>query len=550
MAKQPVQKPETIVITNFSGRLTRIVNGELNSGFAKYNTSWGYDPFSKPLNLTWLEQPTSILSSSTNLVLAAKQRYASGTQGVYAVSTGTSGNLYKITPYTRGNPSSPNADTISTVGSVQGGGFSYGASMDFFGVNSKIYVGTDDRVVSINYDGTAEATIGSPANYTNTGHALKQFIGSLAFSNGNTIGLIGTTATVTSSVIGTGQGNLYSQLNPPLGVETIVHDLDTSIDGNYLLVSASNITNEPITVLNNDTLAGAASDGYIYGWNGTDATVTTSNTIPSYAITALQTYLSGNYIFSDDSFGGALNSGQNKVLTLMNNKSPLPNGTLMNGNFVSWVCPEVSSDGTAIYGSLYYFGSLDQENPAGLYRMMRFTSTLTNGSIYQMPLNILVSNKYTTTSTAASNISPLAYGKHYISLWDQNGSTNTYRLMRFLVPPSGLGTPQLGVYETQTQLFSKRIGISQIRVYTEPTVSGNSFRLDVVGADGAVVPDGTYNYAFGDTLDPQSGATSLERINFNVNAKTQFSAGIRITNTGTANFCIKKIELDYTVEGK
>ena len=54
---------ETIEITNFQGRLTRILNGELNSGFAKFTTSFGYDPFSKPMNLTWAE----VAGLSTNV---------------------------------------------------------------------------------------------------------------------------------------------------------------------------------------------------------------------------------------------------------------------------------------------------------------------------------------------------------------------------------------------------------------------------------------------------------------------------------------------------
>jgi hypothetical protein len=68
-------QPTTIEITNFGGRLTRILNGPLNSGFAKFTSSWGYDPFSKPDNLTWFESPTDITGSINNLVVAENYKY-------------------------------------------------------------------------------------------------------------------------------------------------------------------------------------------------------------------------------------------------------------------------------------------------------------------------------------------------------------------------------------------------------------------------------------------------------------------------------------------
>lgn len=72
MAKPEV---ETIEITNFGGRLTRILNGEMNSGFSKFANSFGYDPFSKPMNLTWFEQPVDITGPITDLIVAAKKYY-------------------------------------------------------------------------------------------------------------------------------------------------------------------------------------------------------------------------------------------------------------------------------------------------------------------------------------------------------------------------------------------------------------------------------------------------------------------------------------------
>lgn len=530
-----------------------MLNGELNSGFAKFNTSWGYDPFSKPLNLTWLETPTSITGPITDLILDAKPRSNTSADGqVYIFAVGNAGKMYKIQPNGIGSAPNPNVDSVIAIGSVTSGSptYNWGAALDFYGTPEKIHVSSDNQINKINTDFSADAVVVS-TNLAQTYHPFKQFVGSLAFGNGNTIGLISTTGTVTSSIIGTGQGNLYSQLNPPLGVQQNVHDLDLSVDGNYLLITASNIINEAIGIQGDDFPATSGSSGFLHRWNGTDGTVTSTSTIPSYAITALQTYLDKNLFFSNDSFGSSLSDGGQKLLTLVNNKAPLPNATTVNGNFITWVVPEVASDKSTVYASLYYFGSLDQENPSGLYRLMRYTTALTNGFVYQTPVNVLTNNLYSAINSSRSSVVTAGYGKHYFSTWETSpGSATSYKFYRFLVTPTGSGTPQAGVYETQTQLFGKRISVSEIRVYTEATTTNNAFSLDIIGADGSIVSNGTYTYTYGDIVDSQTNSPSVERINFNVNAKTQYAIGIRLTNSGSANMTIKKIEIDYTEDGK
>ena len=79
---------KTLVIDNFQGRLTRYSDGDINSGLAKYATTFGNDPFSSPGNLTWFEAPTRIDSSETvitDLIMASKPRLESGITYVYAI---------------------------------------------------------------------------------------------------------------------------------------------------------------------------------------------------------------------------------------------------------------------------------------------------------------------------------------------------------------------------------------------------------------------------------------------------------------------------------
>ena len=403
----------------------------------------------------------------------------------------------------------------------------------------------------INPDGSGEQAVGTQTRYvSNIFKPLKPFAGNLVVGNGNTVALVNSTNTVISSVLNTGATLLYSSLNPPLGTQEKVLDLDVSPSNDYvILASAKILQEERLDSTQYDIVQTFSSqEGKISQWNGVDGTVTAATSFPTYLISAIETWFKNMSFFGGDSFGTAFNDGSNKKVSLPNNKPPLPNAVAVNGNFMTWVCPEV--DSAQRYLSLYYYGALDEENPTGLYRLLRWTSTQSSGMVSKAPLNLLVSNKYTTINSNGTGLITYGWGKHYIGVNSVNSGGTQNFLLVFLVTPTGTGTPQLGVYETQTQLFSKRIDIKQIRVYTEPTVAGNGFQIDMIEADGSVMNNGTYSYTFVAGSDETKLQGSLERINFNPTAATGFSLGLRITNTGTTNMTIKKIEVDWEEQGK
>ncbi len=253
----------------------------------------------------------------------------------------------------------------------------------------------------------------------------------------------------------------------------------------------------------------------------------------------------------------ALMEGNQKLLTLPNNTNPTANSLSPNGTFLTWVSTEgtnlrnpssvFNNTYSSVFASLYYFGKLDEGNPTGLWRMNRISPIAGNYTMQYAPFNQVINN----FSFYGREV--WGFGKHYIGTQDSIPDSYTSvvgRMHTFLLNPANYTSPTRGVYETQTQLFSKRIGVSQVRIYCDPTVAGNAFRLDLIGSDGNPVPNGTYTYAFGDVVDPQSGSTSVERINFQGDIKTQYSLGVRITNTGTTQMVIRKIELDISDEGK
>src|SRR3990167_3303182 len=136
-------EPKTITITEFGGPLTRRNDGDINSGLAKYDSSWGYDPYSKPGNLTWFEQPTSILNllGFTSIISVMKPRVSGNTGYVHTISA--NGNLYNI-QVNDPNNNNANFDTPSLVGALvnqPGGNNLRPVGMVFYGSTEKIFYG-------------------------------------------------------------------------------------------------------------------------------------------------------------------------------------------------------------------------------------------------------------------------------------------------------------------------------------------------------------------------------------------------------------------------
>lgn len=545
MATQSKNPPiETIEITNFSGRLTRVLNGDLNSGFAKFSTSFGYDFFSKPGNLTWLEQPSDITGPIQGIPLAAKTRYIGETQNSVYLVTST-GKMYQMwVSNMPGNGTNPIVNSVVGISSVAASNptFVYGASVDFFGSTEKIYVGSDTAVNAINFNGSGDVRVGV-LNFTGY-HPLKKFVGKLLVGDGQAVSSIDNTNTLQTSVFGA------------LPTESRVRDIDISPDGNYALTSSTTNDYEPISTIQEQTLGAIPSDGNIFYWNGSDLSITGQNSLPGSQVTALQTYLQNNLFFITDSMGSALSDGTNKIVSLPNNKAPFPNATGTNGNFLFWSAVENDTFQNKLVATMYYYGSIDGETAPGLYRLLRQNSTLSanSGNVLQTPLNLLTSTNYQNLNASLSSVATVGYGQHYYSTLETNGTSSILALKSFCFPPSGLQNPQFGVYETQTQLFPKRMTIKQIRVYTEPTAVNNSFSLYLIGSDGNFVSNtqgvGFFQYTYSVGTDITQLQGSLERIDFNPTCKDLYALGLRIVQTGSSNMTIKKIEIDYVQAGK
>ena len=536
------QDPKTLTITELGGPLTRRNDGDINSGLAKYDTSWGYDPYSKPGNLTWMEQPVSILSlAGANSVIGIMKTRVESNQGfVYAVSNGAGGRLRRI-QVNDTTTNNPNFDTHSVMGSmpvtinqdrVPG--------MVFYGSTEKIFYGDNDTSLSkINFDGSSPSTIALASSViSGVPRPMVVFLGRIYFGNGNNIGEIDSTELITDG----------SKLSPALPVGVFVKDLDVTPDGNYLQITASK--SAPVGFAEDPVAGGGVStESYKFLWNGIDEAVTYFEEYGGTNLTAGQTFGDKNYALGSEPFGTAIFSQQNKIVTLPNVTSPHPTATFSIGNVLGFMSPEYV-DGE-LRGSLFHYGQFDSDSPSGLFRILRHESTVkTDVPIVNAVAN--VSNLFYFPSYSSYTNDTATVGKIYFTTKEASANANADSrsiLWRFTTVPTGVGSIVAGTYETQTQLFSKKVKISEVSVYTEPLIGGNDFIVDVIGSGGSVMAGGSQRFQ----VATGSVVTGTDMVHFNPAMAPTYACGVRITNssvTGVANWTGTKIEIDYEPAGR
>lgn len=526
----------TIVVDNFGGRLTRFNSGELNSGYAKYAPTFGNDPFSVPGDLTWFEAPTRIDPNEaviTDLIMAARPRLESGITYVYAI--GHTGRLYKIqvNDPTTYNPDYDNPVLLTTLTS-NSPTFKYGSSIQFYGATEKLFIGHDKGVTAVAFNGTGETFVGVAGSYTaNVPRPSVQFNGKMYFGNATNLVEIDSTELVVS----------YAKLSPAFPSGTQVRDVDVSPDGNYVQIVVSRIAQADMTIITQDTASLSSADSYFIYWNGVTAGYTSYNPYNSYSLTSNTSFGQSSYTMGYDLGGAALYSGGQKLMSLPNSLSPNFSAMFSTGNLVGFGAPE--QDSSVLKGSLLTYGQYDKEIPEGLFRFFRISAT-TQTDIQQIPMCTVVSNLFYGVSSAGYSGNRVGSAKLYFStLETDSGPTTKYKLYKFTTVPTGIGSAIGGVYETQSQLFSKKITVKEIRLYAEPLVTNNSFKIDLIGSNGGVIPNSSKTFTVGSNV-----TAGDDFVWYNPQINTTYALGIRITNLGSANWVGVKLEADLLEAGR
>lgn len=589
---------ETKIITNFNGNLLRQPNGELVSGNSRYLTTNGVNPYTNPQVLSFMESARSIAGAVvTDLVMAAKPFLAAADLFVYAI--GNSGRVYKIQV---NNISTKNPDydnpvllatlLIYTLNSLSGfnvgdnvtsssGGvgviksvnsqytsitiqitsgtflsgntitdtttstthnitgvasptFHYTGTIEFY--SGKIFIGHDAGLMELEFDGTGQAQVGSGWT-ANCSRPMKQFIGNLYVGNQYNI------AEINSSLVAT----TLNKLSPSvLGSQQII-DLDVTADGVYLVLTAQGIVSNILDSVTPNVFYGYSEDSGLYYWNGSDDGITRFDSLPSCIANSYLTFGNLEYLLSSDILGASLSTPAQKILTLPFLTLPQPNAMSSNGNMVLFMAPEYI--GGKQQAALHAYGQLDEEYPQSHYRNLLQPSTLANGDVVRIPSMCVVSNITYGGQTSGYTNNILMNGKIYFSTLEYDGSSTHYGFYAFNLFPTGSGTSINGaVYETQEELFTKKIVAKEIRIYLEPAVTGISFRIDLIGIDGNVLPDSSGLNTFTEGQPTLMAGTTLAWYNPKMNGTP--ALGIRITNLGTVTPYIHKIEVDPVENGK
>ena len=532
---------KTLTINNFQGRLTRYYDGDINAGYAKYSNTFGNDPFTDPGGLTWFESPTEIDSGHsviTDLIMASKVRLESGITYVYAI--GHTGRLYKIqvNDPTTYNPNYDNPVLLTTLTSGSPT-FKYGASIQFYGSTEKIFIGHDKGVTKVNFNGTGETFVGVAGSYTaSVPRPSVNFLAKLYFGNGTNIVEIDSTELVIS----------YSKLSPAFPSGTQVRDVDVSPDGNYMQIVVSRVPQADMTVSTQDTSSLSSGDSYFLLWNGIDLAYTSYNPYNSYSLNANTSFGPYSYTMGYDLGGAAIYSGGQKIVSLPSSLSPNFNSLFSTGNLMGFGAPEntLLPDGnTTLKGTMTVYGNYDNEIPTGLFRWFRLAASSPETDIIQMPMTQIVSNLFYGSSSAGYTGNQVGSAKLYFSTLEvSNSPTTAYNLYKFTTVPTGLGTVMNGVYETQNQLFSKKIKISQVRIYFDPVITNNAFTILLIGSDASQLDNSNYTFTVGTNL-----TAGQDYAWYNPEVPETYSLGVRITNVGSKNMVITKIECDYTDGG-
>jgi hypothetical protein len=537
---QPKGKIETLVIDNFQGLLTRQKNGNLNSGYSKYFTTFGNDAFTDPGNLRWYEQPTRIDPNEliiTDLIMAARPRLESGITYVYAI--GHTGRFYKIqvndpTSY------SPNFDSpvLLTTLTSNSPTFKYGASIQFFGSTERVFIGHDIGVTRVDFTGANETFVGVAASYTaNVPRPSVNFGGVTYWGNGTNLAAIDSTSTVST----------YTKLSPAFPVGTTVRDLDVSPDGNYLQIIVTRVPSPDLTSATQDTTSLSSGDSYFIYWNGTDTGYTSYNPFNAYSLNANTSFGPFSYTMGYDLGGAAIYSGGQKIISLPNSIAPTFNGTFSTGNLFGFGAPENDFDTNTLQGTMMFYGKYDLETPDGLYRPFRLSASNSQTDIIQIPVCSIVSNLLYGSSSAGYAQNLVGSAKLYFSTLETSSAPTTkYKLYKFTTVPTGLGSAIAGVYETQTQLFSKKVTLPEIRVYTVPLATGVSFKIELIGSNDDVISGSSQTF----TVGSNGVVAGQDMLQYNPQIAPTYAVGVRITNIGTVNWTCRKLEVDYTYAGK
>src|SRR3990167_5605835 len=380
----------TLTITNLGGPLTRKNDGDINSGLAKFDTSHGYNPFVRPGNLTWNEQPVSILTltpsnSSVATIYNMKFRDLAGVSLVYAIGgVSTDPKLYRILV---ANNSTPNVDSPSVLAAFTGN-VQFPTGMVFYGETEKIFYGSSTQIEKINFDGSGRSVLGNLATSSliSGPRPMALFLGKIYFGNTSNIGEIDSTEAVVTT----------NKLSPALPSGLYVADLDPTPDGNYLQITATRTIPQITSGTGSTFPSRSTNDSYKFLWNGIDDGISAFIQFNGVTFFASEVFGDKNYAMGRDIHGAIIVDSNNKI-SFPEAKEGINTATYSIGDTFGVALPEFEKSASRYRTALFHYGTWDNESRKGLYRLLRHPAQ-TFHDVKFVPCVIPVTSQgYTTT---------------------------------------------------------------------------------------------------------------------------------------------------------
>jgi len=191
---------------------------------------------------------------------------------------------------------------------------------------------------------------------------------------------------------------------------------------------------------------------------------------------------------------------------------------------------------------------------------MFLNATAPETDIIRVPCMIPVSNTGFGASSNGYVDNLFGTSKMYFSTFETSGTpTSAYRLYKWRTTASleiASGTPVAdAVYQTQSQMFSRKVTTSEVRVYGEPWEDGVEFSIDLMGSGNVPIANGskTFTASAGSSNGIATDGQCIIGDDFawyGPDIAPTYTLGVMITNLGETNFTINKIEIDWSVAGK
>jgi hypothetical protein len=204
---------------------------------------------------------------------------------------------------------------------------------------------------------------------------------------------------------------------------------------------------------------------------------------------------------------------------------------------------------------IFMYGSLDFEVGPGFWDVFFQYSSGSDTDIIQVPFQMPVSNFGLGASSNGYTDNIFGTSKMYFSTLEINGATPHYKFWKWILitSPNIPDTAEPifeAVYQTQTQLFSKKQEIKEVRIYSEPWVDGNIFKLDLIGSGGTAMTGGSKTFTAQNSNASAPMYIGTDYVWWNPTMAPTYALGLWVENQGTTNFTISKIEVDYQEGGK